>query len=78
MIGLEKGSHQRTVISFESFFCSDPVDEVQERSSSTEVLNSFVSLLPEIQPAARFINISNAGNVLPSSTSKNAPPPVEM
>ena len=28
--------------------------------------------------AARFSRISNAGSVLPSSTSRNAPPPVEM
>ena len=27
---------------------------------------------------ARFWRISKAGNVLPSSTSRNAPPPVEM
>jgi hypothetical protein len=30
------------------------------------------------QPFARFCRISNAGKVLPSSTSRNAPPPVEM
>ena len=29
-------------------------------------------------PAARFAKISNAGNVFPSSTSRNAPPPVEI
>jgi len=28
--------------------------------------------------AARFSRISNAGSFLPSSTSRNAPPPVEM
>ena len=32
----------------------------------------------ELQPAARFCRISNAGKVLPSSTSRKAPPPVEM
>jgi hypothetical protein len=30
------------------------------------------------QPAARRCRISNAGRVLPSSTSRKAPPPVEM
>ena len=30
------------------------------------------------QPAARFCKISKAGSVLPSSTSRKAPPPVEM
>jgi hypothetical protein len=32
----------------------------------------------EAYPAARACKISNAGKVLPSNTSKNAPPPVEM
>lgn len=31
-----------------------------------------------LQVLARFANISNAGSVLPSSTSRNAPPPVEI
>jgi hypothetical protein len=30
------------------------------------------------QPLARRARISNAGSVLPSSTSRKAPPPVEM
>lgn len=30
------------------------------------------------QPLARFSKISKAGSFLPSSTSKKAPPPVEM
>ena len=33
---------------------------------------------PGGQPAARFSRISNAGSVLPSSTSRKAPPPVLM
>ena len=35
-------------------------------------------LLIHAQPFARFCRISNAGRVLPSSTSRKAPPPVEM
>jgi two-component system sensor histidine kinase/response regulator len=31
-----------------------------------------------LQVLARFAKISNAGSVLPSSTSRNAPPPVEI
>lgn len=37
-----------------------------------------VSAAALLQVLARFASISNAGSVLPSSTSRNAPPPVEM
>lgn len=37
-----------------------------------------ISAAALLQVLARFVNISNAGKVLPSSTSRNAPPPVEM
>lgn len=37
-----------------------------------------VSVTAFDQLLARLASISNAGKVLPSSTSKNAPPPVEM
>ena len=43
-----------------------------------EHLSKPVSVIAIDQLLARLANISNAGKVLPSSISKNAPPPVEM
>jgi two-component system sensor histidine kinase/response regulator len=41
-------------------------------------LSKPISVTTIDQLLARLANISKAGKVLPSSTSKNAPPPVEM
>ena len=41
-------------------------------------LRKSLSPAQEPQPAARFVRISSAGSVLPSSTSRKALPPVEM
>ena len=47
-------------------------------SGMGDYLAKPVSAAALLQVPACFASISNAGSVLPSSTSRNAPPPVEM
>ena len=50
----------------------------QRRPLISQALRCCLSKRQRFHPAARFAKISNAGNVFPSSTSRNAPPPVEI
>ncbi len=58
--------------------CFDTWMQTFERTGGDAIAASDALYEGVAQPAARLLKISKAGKVLPSSTSRKAPPPVEM